>query len=159
MSSTNTLAPALPHCQVCLSSSSIFYSPPNHCITAIYIYIHLFLSIIYKYYNFYIYFYIHIYISIHIYIYYIYLTLSLFSLLLIKRVSFKIQVSQPAVTDDSYLRTDVKPPKLGKGALQYICFFYMCTFANARLSSFALSSLHVILIYSYFILSLFSYEL
>jgi len=35
-------------------------------------------------------------------------------------VSFKIQVSQPAVTDDSYLRTDVKPPKLGKGALQYI---------------------------------------
>lgn len=114
---------------MCLSSSSIFYSPPYHCITATYIFTYVYLYI-------YIYtditiFYLLIYFYIYLYIV-IYLTLSLPLLLLIKRVSFKIQVSQPAVTDDSYLRTDVKPPKLGKGALQYICFFYTCTFANAR---------------------------
>lgn len=95
----------------------------------LYIYIHLFIYIIYRYYDFY----LLLYISIYIFIYYIYLTLPLLLLLLIKRVSFKIQVSQPAVTDDSYLRTDVKPPKLGKGALQYVyVFFYICTVANAR---------------------------
>lgn len=50
----------------------------------------------------------------------------------IKRVSFKIQVSQPAVTDDSYLRTDVKPPKLGKGALQYMFPLYTRTCECSR---------------------------
>lgn len=53
-----------------------------------------------------------------------------FLLTSIKRVSFKIQVSQPAVTDDSYLRTDVKPPKLGKGALQNM--FPICTHTCSR---------------------------
>lgn len=34
-------------------------------------------------------------------------------------------MSQPAVTDDSYLRTDVKPPKLGKGAVHKIYTFLL----------------------------------
>uniref|UniRef100_V9I985 Coiled-coil domain-containing protein AGAP005037 n=1 Tax=Apis cerana TaxID=7461 RepID=V9I985_APICE len=45
-------------------------------------------------------------------------------------------VSQPAVTDDSYLRTDVKPPKLGKGAVHKIYTFLLITRAPYVLSPF-----------------------
>ena len=45
-------------------------------------------------------------------------------------------MSQPAVTDDSYLRTDVKPPKLGKGAVHKIYTFLLITRAPYVLSPY-----------------------